>query len=96
MAYLITPANVWAMLKELGETEHANAMATNMELLLKQYASKVAVRLGIEAGKAAMDDDEMGGLLITMHPSSPGQPLPEIMRGMDSEECWGEELDALE
>lgn len=96
MAYLITPANVWAMLKELGETEHANAMAINMEMLLKQYAGIVAAKLDIEAGKPAMDDDELGGLLITMHPSSPGQPLPEIMQGMDMEECWGEELDALE
>ena len=96
MAYMISPADVWHLLREMGEEEQARAMATNMELLLKQYASKVALKLGIESGAAAMDHDEMGGLLITMHPSLPGQPLPEIMQGMDMEECWGEELDALE
>lgn len=88
MAYLISLADVWSGLIKVGDTESAVELRQKAENLLNEYAKRLADKGGFITHEAAMEEQELGGLLIAVYPASDDQPLPECIRGADSADEW--------
>ena len=88
MGYLITPADVWAALQAEGLKDDAQTFQALMEEALQGAVKKLGDHLGIAYGKASMDYQEVGGLLVQVAPAKAGQPLPKCLLGCDAEDEW--------
>ena len=84
MAYLISVADVWHALNKTGNVAAATELATKAQDLLTTYTALLADSVGIEAGRASMDYQEFGGLLIPVYARTEGQPVPACLAGADT------------
>jgi len=88
MAYQVTPAAIWDAMRAEGMRAEADAFARIMESELQKAADLLAAKIGIETGRASMQEEGFAGLLIPLFAGHEGQEIPECLDGCDTDSEW--------
>lgn len=88
MAYQVSPAAIWDAMRAEGMRAEADSFAKTMESELQKAADLLAAKIGIETGRASMQEEGFAGLLIPLFAGHEGQELPESLAGCDTESEW--------
>jgi hypothetical protein len=85
MAYTLYTGQIIEALRALDRPE-ADFLITSLHQLTDQAASLLAASLQIERG--CLSELWDSNAAVTFAPAYDGQPLPDVMDGMDSESEW--------